>query len=364
MNDIAASTTGAMTILKQFYNYIRAHDSENEWIFFLGDNFLEETEQIKVICFPEVKASGLKKVWFDCFYGRKVIESFQPDVVVSLQNIITFGVKAPQIVYVHQSIPFQKTKKFSFLKKGERSTAFVQYFIGAFVKASIKKADVVFVQTQWMKKAVLESTRIPATKIQTAFPEIELFEPDTVKFDNRRFFYPTAGSIYKNNSLIVAACNLLNAEGIDDFEVRLTLPKDTIIHKNIRCIGRLDRNQMLKEYQSGTLLFPSYIETVGLPLLEARSCQTMIFAANTAFAGECLENYGNAQFFNPFCAVELKKLMEDIILHSVNLHNYEHECCINNKPSWDRFLSAIEEVGRQQGEIRGDFLGGKNDSSK
>ena len=339
MNDIAASATGAMTILKQFYNYIRINDSENEWIFFLGDHFLEETEKIKVICFPDVKASGLKKVLFDCFYGRKVIESFRPDIVISLQNIITFGVKVPQIVYVHQSIPFQKTKKFSFLKKGERSTAFVQYFIGAFIKASIKKADVVFVQTQWMKKAVLESTRIPATKIQTAFPEIELFEPDTVKFDNRRFFYPTAGSIYKNNSLIVAACNLLNAEGIDDFEVRLTLPKDAIIHKNIRCVGRLDRNQMQEEYQSGTLLFPSYIETVGLPLLEARSCKTMILASKTEFAIECLENYSNALFFDPFSAKALKQLMEMIIMGQKELSSYDEGC--DNRLSWCELMNEI-----------------------
>ena len=44
VNDIAASTRGALTVLKDFYNCVRENDRENEWIFLLGDDLLEETE--------------------------------------------------------------------------------------------------------------------------------------------------------------------------------------------------------------------------------------------------------------------------------------------------------------------------------
>lgn len=117
INDIAASTGGAMSILKQFYQFIKENDKHNEWIFLLGNKYLEETENIKILCFPKVKNNHIIKILFDCFYGKKIIEKYNPDVVVSLQNIITFGLKTRQIVYIHQSIPFQSEFKFSFVKK-------------------------------------------------------------------------------------------------------------------------------------------------------------------------------------------------------------------------------------------------------
>ena len=119
VNDIAASTGGALSILRDFYSFIKSTDEENEWIFLLGDRYVEETENIKVITLPAVKKSGLKKVMFDFFTGRKFINKLNPDCVISLQNIITFGVKAKQYVYIHQAIPFQKTKRFSFFKKAK-----------------------------------------------------------------------------------------------------------------------------------------------------------------------------------------------------------------------------------------------------
>ena len=117
VNDIAASKGGALTILKDFYNYISQNDTENEWIFLLGDNLLEETENIKIIVLSDIKKSRFKKLKFDFVTGKKFIKNLNPDVVFSLQNIATFGLKIPQIVYVHQSLPFQTIKNFSFFKK-------------------------------------------------------------------------------------------------------------------------------------------------------------------------------------------------------------------------------------------------------
>ena len=109
VNDIAASTGGAMTVLRDFYRCVCENDTENEWIFLLGDKYFEETDNVKIISMPDIKKSGFKKLWFDFVAGRKYISALKPDVVFSLQNIITFGLKAPQVVYVHQPLPFQRT---------------------------------------------------------------------------------------------------------------------------------------------------------------------------------------------------------------------------------------------------------------
>ena len=100
VNDIAASKGGAMTVLKDFYETVKLQNDDNEWIFLLGDNYLEETENIKVLTFKKEKASQIKRLCFDLFYGRKIINKLNPDVVLSFQNTICFGVKCKQVVYV------------------------------------------------------------------------------------------------------------------------------------------------------------------------------------------------------------------------------------------------------------------------
>ena len=154
VNDIAASQSGALTVLKSFYEYVKEHDKENEYVFLLSDRYLKETERIKVCICKNVKKNGFEKLRFDFITGKRFIEKLHPDYVLSLQNIITFGLKCRQGVYIHQAIPFQNTKKFSFLKKSERVYAVYQYLIGGIIKKSIKKSDDVFVQTEWMKKSV------------------------------------------------------------------------------------------------------------------------------------------------------------------------------------------------------------------
>lgn len=341
VNDIAAEYGGAMSILEQFYNYIKEKDTQNEWIFILSGNYLEETEKIKVILNTDVKKSGLHKLWFDFFSGRKLINDLKPDLVLSLQNIITFGVKAPQIVYIHQSIPFQNEKKFSFLKGDERSIAVIQYLIGSIIKLSAKKADKIIVQTNWMKEAVLKSIRQSNKQCLVALPDIQKFDYTNDISLEKRFFYPTNSAIYKNIDIIVKACDILNSGGIDDYTVNLTLPKNFIEHKNINNIGRLDFNQMFNAYRTSVLVFPSYIETVGLPLLEAKQVGTLIFAADCMYSREVLSDYPNAYFFDYKNPSQLAKLMSDYLSGKIQIKNTH----ISNKTvttSWSKVINFLK----------------------
>lgn len=319
VNDIAASYGGAMTVLKQFYDYVKKNDNKNEWFFLLSGNYLEETENIHIIIRDDVKKSGLHKIWFDCFSGRKFINSLNPDVVFSLQNIITFGLKKPQYVYVHQSIPYQNVKKFSFLKSVERKMAFCQYGIGWFINKSVKKADGVIVQTEWMRQAVSEKARIEKGKVIKALPNVKKYgnvNRENIEVNNC-FFYPTNNEIYKNIDTIVRACNVLNEKGIDDFKVYLTLPEEYYLHKNIKCIGYLSSEKMEEMYLKTTMIFSSYIETVGLPLLEARQCNSVILSSDCLFSKEILSGYTNAYFFSPFDYEKLAELMQKRLFNKI-----------------------------------------------
>ncbi len=345
VNDIAASYGGAMTILKGFYNYVSENDKENEWIFLLGEKYFDETENVKIIVRQDIKKSGVKKLLFDLFFGKKFIDNLKPDVVFSLQNIITFGVSAPQCAYIHQSLPYTKMKRFSFFKSAERVSAVYQKLIGQLIHLSAKNADKVIVQSEWMKDAVIEKTGISEKKIVNIMPDVEDLEPFVQKdvFNKKVFFYPTADNIYKNNNCIIEACRILEKEGITDFKVILTVSDGELANLPdcIDCKGRLTREDLLDQYNRTTLLFPSYVETVGLPMLEARLMNSIVLASDCPFSTEVLKDYENAYFFDPFKPQELACLMKKVLLGKIERVPAKE---VNNRvvvSSWQRIKEEV-----------------------
>ena len=313
VNDIAAVGGGAMTVLRDFYEYVCKNDHENQWFFLLNDRYFEETDNVKILTLPEVKRNPLRKLLFDFITGRKYISALQPDVVFSLQNIITFGLKVPQVVYIHQSIPFQTVKRFSFFKTAERKMAVIQYLIGAVIKRSVKKSSKVITQTHWIKEAICRQCGLPEDKVVPIVPDVmaQVQGTEEMLFDRTSFFYPTAAAIYKNNECVWQASAILDQERIPH-KVILTLPGEQS-KGNVYCVGRLPYQEVLKQYTSTTLLFPSYIETFGYPMAEARKMGGIVLASDCPFSREVLDGYENAYFFDPFCPEELADLMKRVI---------------------------------------------------
>ena len=342
VNDIAASTGGAMTVLRDFYRCVCENDTENQWIFLLGDRYFEETDNVKIIPLPHIKKSGLKKVLFDFLTGRKFIADLKPDMVFSMQNIITFGVKVPQVTYIHQSIPFQSVKKFSFLKGSERKLAVIQHLIGGIIKASAKKSDRVIVQTQWMKEAVCKQCHLSPDRVSVVMPQVKPFASGgEAAWDSTSFFYPTAPGIYKNNGAVFAACEQLAQKGLD-CNVTLTLPPEKS-RGQVTCVGRLPYDDVVARYYSSTLLFPSYIETFGYPLAEARQAGTVVLASDTAFSREVLDGYENAYFFDPFRPQELTALMERVIRGDIVRRDVSAAPVVQ-KDSWTEVVDIIRRM--------------------
>lgn len=347
VNDIAASSGGALSILKDFYEYVRNNDNYNEWIFLVGCDCIAETDNIKVLILDKVKSSKIEKLKFDFITGRKYINGLNPDVVFSMQNIITFGVKAKQVLYVHQSIPFQKIKKFSFLNDAERPFAVYQYIIGEMIKMSVKKSYRTIVQTKWMKEAVIYSTKVNENKIVNILPNVKSVNDnkseEKSEANNKSFFYPTGKGIYKNNNCIVDAVRILNEEGYNDFKVKLTIDGVKNTCSNIIYTGRISRQAVFEEYKKSVLLFPSYIETFGYPLAEARMMGAIILASDCPFSREVLDGYCNAYFFDPFSPSELAVLMKKIIDGEITKKNISNTN-IQTNDSWGKVWKEITQI--------------------
>lgn len=323
VNDIAASEGGALSVLRDFYDEIIDKNDDNEWVFLLGDQYLEKKENIKIECYPKIKKSWFQRILFDLFYGRKVIDRMKPDLYVSLQNTATLGLSVPQFVYVHQVLPYQKEKDFSFFERSEQKLAVYQKIIGKLYNFLFKKSKAkLIVQSQWLKNEINKKLD---NKITVIKPKISLIKTTHQNFSNI-FFYPAADMVYKNHAVIFKAVDYIIKKGYKDFKVVLTIPKRKIDHQNNYIFtGQVDRKGVFRHYQKSFLLFPSYIESYGLPLAEAKAFGTIILASDTEFAQEVLADYPNKYYFEKDDYKTLGNLMVQCLEKTIKPSNQDYK---------------------------------------
>ncbi len=305
--DVAADSGGAATVLQSFYEEFK-QDTENEYIFVLSVYKLPETKNIKVLNFPEVKKSMLHRLYFDQFVAHKLVRKYKADRVLSLQNIELPHAGVPQIVYEHNALPFSEYK---FKPQEAFRPWYSQQILGRMMKKSIRRSEKVLVQTNWMKEEIVRQCGISSDRVEVKFPPVEMLKTHLWKMDETcpTFFYPAGPPAYKNHRTFLKACELLKEQGVEDYRVIWTVTgeenegmkklKAEAEEKKlpVEFTGPVPRTQLFEQYASSVLVFPSYIETIGLPLLEARSVGAPILAADCLYARDGVGDYERAEFF-------------------------------------------------------------------
>lgn len=314
--DVAAHEGGALSILQQYFTAAAA-DTGNRYLFCVSLPTLAGNANVEVQRFPWVKKSWLHRLWFDHVTIQKVLRRFGADEILSLQNILVSRTHLPQTLYLHQPLPFCGIR-FS-LRQNPKFWVY-QHLIGRRILRSVRRADRVIVQTQWMKQAACEKAGVTGDTIVIEAPGTAV-QP-AGRFDpagwERLFFFPASPYAYKNHTAILEAMLLLRREGLDDFQVRFTLtpgqlsltPEQEGLRGQLLLEGALPPDKVMEEYTRAVLLFPSYIETYGLPLLEARATGAPILASDCPFSHEILDGYDKAAFFDPFKPEALAALMK------------------------------------------------------
>lgn len=336
--DVPAENGGALSILNDFYEEAKSYRSKDiNWFFVVSKPEIQETYNIKVLRFPWVKKSWWHRLFFDHFIAPKLINKYNIDKALSFQNVIIPHTNVQQVLYVHQPLSFVKYK---FSLKENKLFWIYQNIISLNIINSIKKADKVIVQTKWMKSACIEKSNVLSEKIKIVPPQINIdinnfFQPNEVTLSN--FFYPAGVSSYKNHKIIIEACKKLLKESVKNYKIIVTLKGDENNHiyelykeakkynLPIQFVGNLPREKVFDLYTKSILLFPSYIETFGLPLLEARLHKGLILASDSPFSHEILDGYENAHFFDPFNEIELARLIEDVLNKKIEYHSIDNK---------------------------------------
>lgn len=315
--DVPAVSGGNLTILRELHSWAVEHD-EFSWVFMVSTPSLSEHEHVRVHRFPWVKRSWLHRLAFDVFRCRWVISKSGADAVISLQNTVIPGVRLRQLVYVHQPLPF--TDQRWGLIASPRMWVY-QNVIGRLIKRSIRVADAIVVQTRWMEQAIQEMLPREAHKVVVVPPTVDLSKHlfgEIAEGVTRTFFYPASAAPYKNHATLIKAMRILREQGLDDFRVDLTITREELVKlgssqqipDNMNARGPIPYGEVLDIYRGSTLVFPSTLETFGLPLLEARMLRRPIIAADEPYAREVLWGYRYCSFFP---ALDARGLAEALV---------------------------------------------------
>jgi glycosyltransferase involved in cell wall biosynthesis len=321
---------GALSILKDCLNYLDENMSENYIIVsFVHNTSLLNVKNITLIEVTKSRRSYIYRLYYEYIWFYFQSRKLKPYLWLSLHDI-TPNVKANiRSVYCHNPSPFYKISIKEFFL--EPSFIFFNLFYKFLYKINLNKNRYVVVQQNWLRDIFINILNSRA-EIIVAPPNITIFENQNVckKETSKKtiFFFPSLPRVFKNFECVCEATKLLREENLD-FEMHITISGNENKYakqlfkkycgvSKIKFLGLLSREEVFTIYQQcDAIIFPSKLETFGLPIAEAKAFNKSILLANLPYAHETIGNYSNVSFFDPKNSKQLAKLMKTIINNEI-----------------------------------------------
>lgn len=331
---------GPLTVYEECLRCIEKYFLENYEIVALVHNrelFSEFDSRIKFIEFMDSKKSYLKRFYYEYFYFKRLSKKLKPYLWFSLHDMTPNVVADKRAVYCHNSIIFYDMKIKDMIN--EFKMFMFSRFYKYIYKINIKKNNFVVVQQDWIRKRFKKIFKIK--NVVVAHPNVVIDDSNNncknTKIVKNSFLYPSFPRIFKNFEVICKAVEILENKNIENFKVYLTIDGNENIYskeivekygrlKCIEFIGLQTRENLMKYYSKiETVIFPSKLETWGLPISEAKAFGKNIILADLEYAHETLGTYEKVMFFGPDDAEKLAEKMEMLINDDENMKNIEFD---------------------------------------
>lgn len=315
VNATATRSSGALTILKQFIDTLSINETQDEYYIFINPQV--KLKQINNVYYISINTvNWLKRIYWDEFGLRRWLKKHKltPNLFISFQNTgAKLNGNIPQLIYYHQLLPLVDYR-WNILKKEESILFIYQKFYAFFVSHYLTPQSHIVVQIPSTQKTFCEKFDFSQENISVIRPNTEIIDYKQIKdylFNDQsiHFIYPATPYVYKNHIDIIKAIGILREKrNIDHIKVHFTFKENEVpnliniikklnIESNFVFEGSLPYEQLLSLYKSSNaLLFPSYIETFGLPLIEAASIGLPVVAMDLPYAKDVIGEYEGAKF--------------------------------------------------------------------
>lgn len=313
--------------------------------------------------YKEIKSGWLKRLKFEYITSYALSKEINPDAWICLHDMSARVATPNQFVYCHNPSPFYHSSAVDL--KYDRTfflfTKFYKFLYGLNIKAN----RYVIVQQEWIAKYFQKTYGIRnllvARPVSDAAPVHETARLTAASSGAKSLLYPAFPRTFKNFSVLVEAMDLLKQQQrdvYDGLQILLTFDKgmtrfgDFIIEEcekrqlnNIRFIGLQSKTRLDEMYrhESDALIFPSKLETWGLPLSEAKAFGLPILSAELPYAHETIGDYDKVAFFAPDNAQQLADKLA-AFYHGQNIFtatSYVDDPAFLVSHSWDALAQHI-----------------------
>lgn len=329
---------GPLTVLRECLGYLSANlSNEYEITALVNRKELFSFENIKYLEFPQSKKSWVNRLYYEYLYFNKLAKRLNPFLWLSLHDITPNVAAGRLAVYCHNASPFYELS----FKEAIMDPRFALFnaFYKYLYKINIKKSNFVIVQQDWLRQELIKLYRLK--NVIVAHPKIndEHFlkkEHDNIRSEgNFIFFYPAFPRVFKNSEVVCQASEVLLKQGIDNFKIIFTISGtenwysksiyNSFKHiKNINFLGLQSKENINRLYDTvNCLIFPSKLETWGLPITEFKKYNKPILLADFPYAHETLGMYDKAKFFNSHSPEQLADAMKSVMDGTATFENIE-----------------------------------------
>lgn len=330
---------GTLAIFEDILSYANNFLAENYRIIALVHSKAifsnDRYQKIEFIEFPKSSQSYLIRFYLEFYYFKKLSKDLNPYLWMSMQDLSANVSSKISAVYCHNATAFYKVS----LKEAIHDKVFLiqNMLYKFFYSINMKKNNYVIVQQNWLRDKFNDIFKIEKNKIIVSFPQKKKYLRSTknhIKDKEFIFFYPSLPRVFKNFELIFEATRILNLQNMkSNFKVIVTIDGSEnsytreLLNKysdisNIEFIGLIPRDEVQERYKtSDCLIFPSKLETWGLPVSESKEFGLPILIADLPYAHETVNTYDKSLFFNPYDATDLSDKMIKAINNEYSDHS-------------------------------------------
>ncbi len=308
---------------------------------------------IEYISFPLSKKSWIFRLYYEWIYFYCYSKKIKIDTWISLHDISPNVIAKHKITYFHNAIPFYKAQKLDWIY--DFKIALFSKFYILLYQINSKKLTHIIVQQQFIKQLFKKKgfkNILVAQPISQSNSEISKID---LNLNQLKLIFPSEPKVFKNHIVIAEALKLLSKEIQNQIEIYFTFTSKTNKfskyycekYKHLQCIkylGWLSKNQLYGYYQAvDALLFPSKLETWGLPISEIQQFDKPIVISNLEYAQESIGNYNKVVFFNPENPQELASIFTKMLN---GLQEFQKVNCKEepNFKDWDSLLTYISTL--------------------
>lgn len=325
---------GTLAILKDCLAYLSnlAEGEDVEIIAIVHKKSLAEFPNITYIETTWPKKRWVNRLYYEYFSLKKVSKEIGPVFLwFSLHDTSPSVIAKRRAVYCHNSYSFYRWKLHDliFAPKIALFAMFTKYIY----KTNIHKNDYLVVQQNWFREAMSRIFNINKRNIIVAPAHINKSIIDKVtnandlgSSDIYQFLFPASPNSHKNFEVICKAAEILEKRNISNpYKIVLTVSGSENkyagwLYKNWNKVHSLDFRGFVKKEEldelyteSNCLIYPSKVESWGLPISEFAAYNKPMLLADLPYAKETAAGSNKTAFFNPEDAEELAIIMERLI---------------------------------------------------